>query len=159
MWRYLSNVEPPRKKPNLAKISRQNDSNNMISKLARGNFSRRGRKTTRVGNGSGWCLTMKCQWSPGLLQRLIKTKRGRLLSALIIKFKLENIKAHELSKSNIFLNTCFDNQNKHVADTQAGVCVQQLTSAQREKVTKLMRNMHAVAKHCAQFTHYELMCK
>ena len=145
------------KKPNVAKISRQNDSSSMISKLARGNFSRRGRKATRVGNGSGWCLTMK--WSPGLLQRLIKTKRGRLLSALIIKFKLENIKAHELSKSNILFYTCFDNQNKPVADTQAGVCVQQLASAQREKVMKPMRNAHAVAKHCAPFTHYELMCK
>ena len=75
------------------------------------------------------------------------------------KFKLENIKAHELSKSHIFFKTCFDNQNKPVTDTQAGVCMQQLTSAQREKVTKLMRNAHAVVKHCAPFTHYELMCK
>ena len=49
------------------------------------------------------------------------------------KFKLENIKAHELSKSHILFKTCFDNQNKPVIDTQAGVCVQQLTSAQREK--------------------------
>ena len=56
-----------------------------------------------------------------------------------------------------FFKTCFDNQNKPVADTQAGACVQLLTSAQREKVTKLMRNAHAVAKHCAPFTHYELM--
>ena len=75
------------------------------------------------------------------------------------KFKLKNIKVYELSKSHILLKTCFDNQNKPVADTQAGVCVQQLTSAQRQKVTKLMRNAHAVAKHCAPFTHYELMCK
>ena len=49
------------------------------------------------------------------------------------KFKLENIKAHELSKSHILFKTCFDNQNKPVADTQAGVCVQQLKSAQCEK--------------------------
>ena len=39
------------------------------------------------------------------------------------KFKLENIKVHELSKLHIFLKTCFDNQNKPVADTQEGVCV------------------------------------
>ena len=52
------------------------------------------------------------------------------------KFKLESTKAHELSKSHILFKTSFDNQNKSVADTQAGVCVQQLTSAQREKGDK-----------------------
>ena len=153
MWRYLSNVEPPRKKPSLAKISRHNDSNSMISNLARENFSRRGRKTTRVGNGSGWCLTI--EWSlcfavcAGLLQRLIKTKRGRLLSALI-NSNLRTSKRTNCRSRTFIFKTCFDNQNKPVADTQAGVCVQQLTSAQREKVTKLMRNLWASEFFCGR---------
>ena len=48
------------------------------------------------------------------------------------KFKLENIKAPLLSKSHIFfLKTCFDNQNKPVADTQAGVCMQHVSSTRK----------------------------
>ena len=36
------------------------------------------------------------------------------------KFKLENIKTHKLSKSHILFKTCFDNQNKPVADPYTG---------------------------------------
>ena len=97
-------LNPLGKKPNLAKISQQNDSNSMISNLARENFSRRGRKTTRVGNGSGWCLTI--EWSLFCSEcRTFATADQDKKGPFVVgtnKFKLENIKGHELSKSHFF---------------------------------------------------------
>ena len=152
MWRCLSNVEPPRKKAKsgenqLAERFKQYD------KQTRQRKFQSAWKKDDQGREREWLVfddemeSMFCS----ACRTFAKTDQDKKVPFVVgtNKFKLENIKAHELSKSHIFLKTCIDNKNKPVADTQAGVCVQQLTSAQREKVTKLMRNAHAVAKHCA----------
>ena len=162
MWRYLSNVEPPRKKAK----SGENQSAERFKQYDKQTRQRKFQsawKKDDQGREREWLVfddemeSMFCI-ACRTFAKTDQDKKGPFVVSTN-KFKLENIKAHELSKSHIFFKTCFDNQNKPVADTQAGVCVQQLTSAQRENVTKLMRNAHAVVKHCAPFTHYELMCK
>ena len=60
MWHYLSNCEPPRKKAK----SGENQSAERFKQYDKQTRQRKFQsawKTTRVGNGSGWCLTMK--WS------------------------------------------------------------------------------------------------
>ena len=162
MWRYLSNGEPPRKKAKSGEIQSAERFKQYDKQTRQRNFSRRGRKTTRVGNGSGWYLTMK--WSlcfavrAGLLQRLIKTKRGRLLSALI-NSNLRTSKRTNCQSRTFFLKLALTTKtNLSLTHRQACACSnsRQLNA---KKVTKLIRNAHAVAKRCAPFTHYELMCK
>ena len=136
MWRYLSNGEPPRKKAKSgenqsAKRFRQYD------KQTRQRKFQSAWKKDDQGREREWLVfddemeSMFCS-ACRFFAKTDQDKKGPFVVGTN-KFKLENIKAHELSKSHILFKTCVDNQNKPVADTQAGECVQQLTSAQREK--------------------------
>ena len=161
MWRYLSNGEPPRKKAK----SGENQSAERFKQYDKQSRQRKFQsawKKDDQGREREWLVfddemeSMFCS-AAGLLQRLIKTKRGRLLSALI-NSNLRTSKRTNCQSCTFFLKLALTTKtNLSLTHRQACACSnsRQLNA---KKVTKLIRNAHAVAKHCAPFTHYELMC-
>ena len=75
------------------------------------------------------------------------------------QLKLDSIQKHQVSDCHSFSMKCFENSKKASMQTEAGACISQLTRAQNENVSRLMRTAHALAKHSAPFTQFAWMCK
>jgi hypothetical protein len=75
------------------------------------------------------------------------------------KFKLENVKSHENSRDHKWHATCHENAQKKKQETPAGSALSKLTKAQHDRVVKLMRTAHALAKTSQPFTHFVWICQ
>ena len=70
------------------------------------------------------------------------------------QLQLDSIQKHEVSECHGYSMKCFENRQKASGQSEADVCISQLTKAQMENMSRLMRTAHALAKHSAPFTQF-----